>query len=150
MSAEAAELIRAHARHPVGRDEARPGDVLGRAELLTPTCGDRIEVRVSGDAAALSIGWSGRGCEVSQGSASLLADELDGLDAVTVRGRVTAFLEAMAAHDAVSGRAAESVAAEPLGDEAALLLVAANPVRSVCATLAWRALRDALDEGGLG
>ncbi|AZZ51356.1 iron-sulfur cluster assembly scaffold protein [Rathayibacter festucae] len=150
MSAEAAELIRAHARHPVGRDDAMPAEVLGRAELLTPTCGDRIEVRVSGDAAALAISWSGRGCEVSQGSASLLADELDGLDAVTVRGRVTAFLDAMAAHDAVSGRGAESVADGPLGDEAALLLVAANPVRSVCATLAWRALRDALDESGLG
>ena len=152
MSAEAAELIRAHARHPVGRDEARPGDVLGRAELLTPTCGDRIEVRVAGDAAALSIGWSGRGCEVSQGSASLLADELDGLDASAVRERVEAFLTAMAAHDAVSGRPAghDAESGRPLGDEAALLLVAANPVRSVCATLAWRALRDALEESGLG
>ncbi|QHC63215.1 iron-sulfur cluster assembly scaffold protein [Rathayibacter festucae] len=152
MSAEAAELIRAHARHPVGRDETLPVEVLGRAELLTPTCGDRIEVRVAGHAAALSISWSGRGCEVSQGSASLLADELDGLDAVTVRGRVTAFLDAMAAHDAVSGRGADpdGSAGQALGDEAALLLVAANPVRSVCATLAWRALRDALDVSGLG
>ncbi|MCJ1673145.1 MULTISPECIES: iron-sulfur cluster assembly scaffold protein [unclassified Rathayibacter] len=152
MSAEAAELIRAHARHPVGRDDAMPAGVLGRAELLTPTCGDRIEVRVSGDATALAISWSGRGCEVSQGSASLLADELDGLDAVTARGRVAAFLDAMAAHDAVSGRGADpdGPAGQALGDEAALLLVAANPVRSVCAALAWRALRDALDVSGLG
>ncbi|NRG39581.1 iron-sulfur cluster assembly scaffold protein [Rathayibacter sp. VKM Ac-2835] len=151
MSAEAAELIRAHAQHPVGRDEAVPAGVLGRAELLTPTCGDRIEVRVSGDAAAPAISWSGRGCEVSQGSASLLADELDGLDPASIRQRVVAFLDAMAAHDAVSGRAADpdGSAGHALGDEAALLLVAANPVRSVCATLAWRALRDALDESGL-
>ena len=112
MSAEAAELIRAHARHPVGRDETAPTEVLGRAELLTPTCGDRIEVRVSGDATALAISWSGRGCEVSQGSASLLADELDGLDAVTARGRVTAFLDAMAAHPILINR---PLVVSPLG-----------------------------------
>ena len=157
MSAEAAELIRAHARHPVGRDESAPDEVRGRAELLTPTCGDRIEVRVSGSATALAIRWSGRGCEVSQGSASLLADELDGLDAGDVRDRTAAFLAAMAAHDATNGRGATPGRAatpgvdsgQPLGDEAALLLVAANPVRSVCATLAWRALLDALEQSGL-
>ncbi|QHC59130.1 iron-sulfur cluster assembly scaffold protein [Rathayibacter sp. VKM Ac-2760] len=149
MSAEDAELIRAHARHPVGRAEASAEPVLGRAALLTPTCGDRIEVRVAGDADAVAIGWSGRGCEVSQGSASLLADELDGQDAAAVRRRLTVFLAAMAEHGP-AGRGRPAADTEPLGDESALLLVAANPVRSVCATLAWRALRDALDESGLG
>lgn len=139
MSADSAELIRAHARHPVGRGPRTEG-VVGRAELITPACGDRLELRVSGGAEQVLLSWSGRGCEVSQGSASLLVDELDGADSVTARTRAEAFLRSM-----------ERRAADPaLGDEAALLAVAGNPVRSVCATLAWRALLAALDDGGLG
>ncbi|SMH36446.1 nitrogen fixation protein NifU [Rathayibacter oskolensis] len=134
----AAELIRDHARHPVGRADAS-GAVAGRCELITPTCGDRLEVRVVGGADSVGIAWSGRGCEVSQGSASLLADELDGLAAGAIRARVEAFLGAM------TRRETDPV----LGQESALLAVAGNPVRSVCATLAWRALLGALDEAEL-
>lgn len=135
---EAAELIRAHARQPLGRGE-NVGDAVGRAELLTPTCGDRIELRVGGGADGVRITWSGRGCEVSQGSASLLVDELDGAKAAAVRARAEAFLLAMG----------ERHAGPALGQEAALIAVAGNPVRSVCATLPWRALLAALDDGGL-
>lgn len=133
---EAAELIRAHAKYPVGRGD--PAPALGRAELVTPTCGDRIEVRVDGAAEQVRLAWSGRGCEVSQGSASLLADELSGLSVVQVRRRIDAFLTGMARR---SGPLA--------GDEEALLAVAGNPVRSVCATLAWRALAAALEDAEL-
>ncbi|MBO0982272.1 iron-sulfur cluster assembly scaffold protein [Rathayibacter sp. SD072] len=140
MSAvEAADLIRAHARHPIGRiDEDVTEEVLGRAELLTPTCGDRLVVRIVRVDDSVSLRWTGRGCELSQGSASLLVDELDGLDEEALRARVGAFLTSMRL------RVADPV----LGDEEALLAVAANPVRSVCATLAWRALGDALDQAG--
>lgn len=133
---EAAELIRAHAKHPVGRSD--PAPALGRAELITPTCGDRLEVRVDGAAEHVRLTWSGRGCEVSQGSASLLVDGLDGLPVAQVRRRIDAFLAGMASR---SGPLA--------GDEEALLAVAGNPVRSVCATLAWRALAAALEDAGL-
>ncbi|QHC66899.1 iron-sulfur cluster assembly scaffold protein [Rathayibacter oskolensis] len=137
MSA-AAELIRDHARHPVGRSDAAT-PALGRSELITPTCGDRLEVRVSGSASHVDLAWSGRGCEVSQGSASLMADELDGRSASDIRARIDSFLDAMGRREADAG----------LGQESALLAVAGNPVRSVCATLAWRALLGALDAGEL-
>lgn len=135
---EAAELIRAHAKQPLGRVQVA-GEAIGRAELLTPACGDRIELLVGGDADGVRVTWSGRGCEVSQGSASLLVDELDGAAAAVLRERAGAFLLAMG----------ERRPDPALGQEAALLAVAANPVRSVCATLAWRALLAALDDGGL-
>ncbi|PTL73674.1 hypothetical protein C1I63_13055 [Rathayibacter caricis DSM 15933] len=136
---EAADLIRLHARHPVGRAaEDASEDVLGRVELLTPTCGDRLALRVVRVDGGLSLRWTGRGCELSQGSASMLVDELDGLGAEALAGRVGALLISMSLR----------VADPMLGDEAALLAVAANPVRSVCATLAWRALRDALAQAG--
>ncbi|AND16661.1 iron-sulfur cluster assembly scaffold protein [Rathayibacter tritici] len=132
---EAAELIRAHAKDPVGRSDPAPS--LGRAELITPTCGDRIELRVDGSAEQIRVAWSGRGCEISRGSASLLVDGLDARPAAEVRARIDAFLTAMARREG------------PLaGEEAALLAVAGNPVRSVCATLAWRALAAALDDAG--
>ncbi|KQQ00725.1 MULTISPECIES: iron-sulfur cluster assembly scaffold protein [unclassified Rathayibacter] len=137
MSA-AAELIRDHARHPVGRSDA-VGAVLGRAQLITPTCGDRLEVRVSGSAAHVDLAWSGRGCELSQGSASLMTDELDGRSASEIRARIEALLGAMGRREGGEG----------LGQESALLAVSGNPVRSVCATLAWRALLEALDAGEL-
>ncbi|MWV50195.1 SUF system NifU family Fe-S cluster assembly protein [Rathayibacter sp. VKM Ac-2803] len=137
MSA-AAELIRDHARHPVGRSDSSAA-VVGRAELITPTCGDRLEVRVTGTPSAVGVAWSGRGCEVSQGSASLMADELDGRSASEIRGRIESFLASMERREAEAGS----------GQESALLAVAGNPVRSVCATLAWRALRAALEAGEL-
>ncbi|MBF4462128.1 MULTISPECIES: iron-sulfur cluster assembly scaffold protein [unclassified Rathayibacter] len=137
MSA-AAELIRAHAKDPVGFSE-NAATALGRAELITPSCGDRLEVRVDGDADRLRLGWSGRGCEVARGSASVLVDELDGLGVAEVRSRREEFLAAM-------GRREGPLA----GQESALLAVAGNPVRAVCATLAWRALGAALDEARLG
>jgi nitrogen fixation NifU-like protein len=133
---EAAELIRAHAKDPVGQADRTPA--LGRAELITPTCGDRIELRVDGGAEQVRLAWSGRGCEVSRGSASLLVDGLDGLPASDMRERIDAFLAAMAHREGALA-----------GEEQALLAVAGNPVRSVCATLAWRALAAALDDAGL-
>lgn len=84
------------------------------------------------------LSWGGRGCEVSRASASILVDELDALPVAVVRERLVLFLAAMA-------RGSGSLA----GDEEALLVVAGNPVRSVCATLAWRALAGALDDAGL-
>lgn len=139
---ESAELIRAHARHPIGRTAMPAVEVLGCAELITPTCGDRLEVCVGGASERIELAWTGRGCEVSQGSASLLAEELRGLGTAAARARIDAFLGAMADHR--SGGAIDG----SLGQEAALLAVAGNPVRSVCATLAWRALRSALDGAG--
>ncbi|PPH37087.1 hypothetical protein C5E02_06720 [Rathayibacter rathayi] len=132
---EATELIRAHAKDPVGRSDPAPS--LGRAELITPTCGDRIEVRVDGSAERVRVAWSGRGCEVSRGSASLLADGLNELPAAEMCARIEAFLAAMTTREGALA-----------GEEAALLAVAGNPVRSVCATLAWRVLATALNDAG--
>ncbi|QWL32465.1 iron-sulfur cluster assembly scaffold protein [Rathayibacter toxicus] len=138
---EAAEAIRAYAQDPIGRRDRVPGEImLGRAELMTLTCGDRLELRVARDGEGrLRITWSGRGCELSRGSASLLTAELDGLSASEMAQRSDRFLAAM-------GRRETSLP----GAETFLLVVAANPVRSVCATLAWRALGQALSGAGLG
>jgi nitrogen fixation NifU-like protein len=50
------------------------------AEDLNPLCGDRIrfELAVDGDGRVTDVRFSGRGCAISQASASMLSEDLKG------------------------------------------------------------------------
>ncbi len=62
-------------------------------EGQNPLCGDRITMMliVDGDGAVSDVAFSGRGCAISQASASLLTDE--------IKGRPVAEVEAMSNQD---------------------------------------------------
>lgn len=72
------EIILDHYRNPRNRGMLDPHDYS--AEDVNPLCGDelRIDVRMA-DGRVDEIKFSGRGCAVSQASASILTEMVEGL-----------------------------------------------------------------------
>ncbi len=88
-----------------------------------PLCGDRITMMLSVDDAGnvSDVAFSGRGCAISQASASLLTDE--------VKGRPIAEIEAMTNQDILD-----------------LLGIEISPARLKCALLSLDTLQRALEK----
>ena len=82
------EIILEHYQHPKNRGTLDPADFS--YEDSNPLCGDevRIDVRVADDRIS-EIKFSGRGCAVSQASASILTEMVEGktLDEVKAIGK---------------------------------------------------------------
>lgn len=82
------EIILEHYHNPKNRGTLDPADFS--YEDVNPLCGDemRIDVRIDGDQIA-DIKFSGRGCAVSQASASILTEMVEGktLDEVKAIGK---------------------------------------------------------------
>jgi nitrogen fixation NifU-like protein len=130
------DVIVEHYRNPHHSAPLAQADVS--AEGMNPLCGDevRVELRFDGERVAEGAAW-GRGCAISQASASMMTDAIAGLgtgDAEQLVAAVEALLK--------TGLPAEA----NLGDLDALRGVAKFPVRIKCALLPWKVLRDALDE----
>lgn len=103
------------------------------AEAHNPACGDVVKLTFhrSGDL-ILQARTKGAGCAVSQASASLLAEQLEGKTAA----QASVILEKMA--QLLEGNPADS---QILGNLAALAFIAANPARVRCAQVALEAAR---------
>lgn len=82
------EIILEHSKNPSNKGTLDPADFT--YEDLNPLCGDevRIDVRVKDDQVS-EIAWSGHGCAISQASASILTELVDGksLDEVKAIGK---------------------------------------------------------------
>jgi nitrogen fixation NifU-like protein len=129
------ELILDHYRHPHNRGKLEGAT---HAEGYNPLCGDEIELDVAvGEGGVIEdIAFSGRGCSISQASASMMTDIVKGQPAGAA-ARIGEEFRSMMTEDA-----------EPspeLGDLEAFQGVSKFPVRVKCATLAWRVLEDALN-----
>ena len=133
------ELILDHARSP--RHFGKPDHITHSSEGINPLCGDKLKLYLDIDdqETIRTAGFEGSGCAISVASASLLTDTIIGLsckDAIeyfdAVTGRVTG-----------SGDDSDQTRVE-LGKLRALEGVREFPSRVKCATLAWHALRSAL------
>jgi nitrogen fixation NifU-like protein len=130
------ELIVEHYRRPHNTQPLTAPSV--RSEGMNPLCGDEVsvELRFEGDRIA-EAAFAGRGCAISQASASMMTDAVGGRqvgDAV----RLLCDFERML-------KDGEEPDPE-LGDLSALQGVHRFPVRVKCALLPWKVLRDAIDE----
>jgi nitrogen fixation NifU-like protein len=130
------EVILDHYKRP--RNFGALPDADRHAEGYNPLCGDRVHVhlRMEGDQIS-GISFEGAGCAISTASASLMTEAVAGLrreEAIALERRF---------HGLVTGEGPS--AAGDLGKLEALAGVREFPVRIKCATLAWHALRAALD-----
>ncbi len=127
------EIVLDHYNHPRHRGEIEDADL--KEHLLNPLCGDEVTVyaRLRGDKLA-EVGFVGRGCSISQASASMLAERLSGKSRAEAEGEIEAFLEMMRTEER-----------EELGDLVALKGIIQTPNRVRCATLAWTAFKQGLD-----
>lgn len=130
------EIILDHYKNPRGRGLLDAP--LGSAFHVNPTCGDEINIQVASDAdGGLLIGYEGTGCSISQASASVLYELVQGLPIAEAEKIRLAFVELM--HSQGNAEPDEEV----LGDGVAFVGVAKYPARIKCALLAWMALQDA-------
>ena len=130
------ELILDHYRRPRNKGEVANADET--VLMKNPLCGDEIsvQVRYEGDSIA-DVGFSGRGCSISQASASMMTQlvkgkSIDDIDTLRARFREMVMGDKSAADDGT------------LGSLRALSGVARFPARVKCALLAWSALETAL------
>jgi len=132
------EVILDHSRHP--RHFGQLPDATHTGEGYNPLCGDRVKIYlVLGEASRIvDIKFEGKGCAISQASASLMTDMLIGRTVAEAEKLMGGFLHL------VKGEATELA-----GDDRERLEVMAGvsafPMRVKCATLAWHTMKSALE-----
>jgi nitrogen fixation protein NifU and related proteins len=135
------EVILDHSRHP--RHFGPLEHATHHGEGYNPLCGDRINVNliVGEDGRIKDIKFEGRGCAISQASASLMTDMLAGRTVEEGEKLMDGFLHLVKGEDA-SGLDEDDH--ERLNVMAG---VSAFPMRVKCATLAWHTMKSALEGG---
>jgi nitrogen fixation NifU-like protein len=130
------EIILDHYKQPRNRGELEPHTV--RVEGNNPLCGDEIQLDVIlADGDLQDVAFQGRGCSISQASASMMTEAVKAKPVEDVRQLIETFKGMM--HG-------QPVDTEDLGDLEALEGVQKFPVRIKCALLAWTTLEQALQE----
>jgi nitrogen fixation protein NifU and related proteins len=131
------EIILDHYRRPHGRGLRDPYN--GAAHQVNPTCGDEIDMRVQlEDGVLTDVSYDGAGCSISQASASMLFDLVEGRHVADAFARFDAFSEM------VGGKGGVEPDEDVLEDGVAFAGVAKYPARVKCALLPWMALKQAV------
>ncbi|KKL56171.1 hypothetical protein LCGC14_2248080 [marine sediment metagenome] len=135
------EVILDHYRSPRHRGSL-PSPTVSR-EGYNPLCGDEVAVDLLVEGGVVEdVAVRGAGCSISQSSASMMAEAILGKTVEEAGSLFRGFTAMM--------RGSDEVDPESLGDLEALAGVRKFPVRVKCATLAWHALDEALEELGGG
>jgi nitrogen fixation NifU-like protein len=128
------DLILDHYRRP--RNKGELAGATARGAVVNPTCGDEIAVEVVVDGELVrAVRFTGRGCSISQASASMMTSAAAGRTREELRKTASDFGAMLRG---------ETIDADRLGDLRALGGVARFPARVPCALMAWRALDAAL------
>ena len=130
------EVILDHYTHPRNKGSLDGADI--KVDGANPLCGDELSIYVKLAAGLISdVRFVGRGCSISQASASMMTEQIKGKTLPQARALVGRFKAMMHGED---------VPEEELGDLMALQGVRKFPVRIKCATLAWVALDQGAEE----
>lgn len=137
------EIILDHSRHP--RHFGSLDDANRTAEGFNPLCGDKVKIDlvVNEQNCILDIAFDGKGCAISVASASLMSEMLKGRTIEAAENLMSGFLEL------VKGGSTEELCAEDKENLEVMAGVSEFPMRVKCATLAWHAMKSALDDGGV-
>lgn len=132
------EMILDHYRRPRNKGELVDADTS--VTMKNPLCGDEIALHVRfGEESVDDLKFSGRGCSISQASASMMTQ--------IVKGRSVEEIDVLCARfrDMVMGDTA-AAGDDTLGSLRSLSGVSRFPARVRCALLAWNALESALEQ----
>ncbi len=131
------DIILEHSKRP--RNYRTLAAANRSAEGYNPLCGDHFTIYLDvEDGHIRDISFQGSGCAISKASASMMTQAVKGKGTDEAEELFEKF------HRVVTGR--NSVESSDLGKLAAFAGVSEFPVRVKCATLAWHALRAALQE----
>ena len=131
------EVILDHYRDPRNKGRVDPHDVA--LERNNPLCGDEIELFLKFDGDNIqAIGFEGKGCSISQASASMMTEKIKGLTVKNASELSESIKRMMAGEEEGDPNA--------LGDLVSLKGVVKYPVRIKCALLGWNTLLEALQD----
>jgi nitrogen fixation NifU-like protein len=135
------EVILDHSRHP--RHFGPLDHATHKAEGYNPLCGDRVTVRLvlGQDGRVADIKFEGKGCAISQASASMMTEMLAGRTLPEAQKLMDGFLHL------VKGEDAPSLGADDREQLDVMAGISEFPMRVKCATLAWHTFKNALEEG---
>ena len=135
------EVILDHSKKPRNYRVLEGAD--HQAEGYNPLCGDRVNIYLSIDSEGhiADITFEGKGCAISQASASLMTDALTGKSIAEAEKLMGGFLHL------VKGENADDLPEEDRERLEAMAGVSAFPMRVKCATLAWHTMKSALEGG---
>ncbi len=133
------EIILDHSRHP--RHFGALADANHVAEGYNPLCGDKVKIYLKLDDAdrIADIAFEGKGCAISVASASLMSEMLKGRSTEEAEQLLSGFLHL------VKGEDASDLEEDDKEHLAVMAGVSAFPMRVKCATLAWHAMKAAID-----
>lgn len=121
------EILLDHFRRPRNRGELEDAQI--EEFMDNPLCGDQVTVYANvRDGVVAELSFTGRGCSISQASASMLTENMLGKPVEEAERLLDSFLEMMRTEEK-----------EELGELAALKGIVQTPNRIRCATLAWDA-----------
>jgi nitrogen fixation NifU-like protein len=135
------EVILDHSRHP--RHFGKLEHATNTAQGYNPLCGDRVTIYliVGKDDRIADIRFEGKGCAISQASASLMTDMIVGKTVAEAEKLMGGFL------NLVKGEEVEGLSEDDRETLNVMAGVSAFPMRVKCATLAWHTMKSALEGG---
>lgn len=136
------DVILDHSRHPRHFGALEGATHVG--EGYNPLCGDRVKIYLAlgAENRISDIKFEGKGCAISQASASLMTDMLVGRTLDEADKLMSGFLH-LVKGDADTGE----LDADDRERLEVMAGVSAFPMRVKCATLAWHAMKSALEGG---
>ena len=136
LSALYQEVILDHYRRP--RNRGTLAEPSGSASLRNPLCGDEVDVHVAlRDGKVEDVKFGGRGCSISQASASMMTELVKGRTPDEVHALGERFAEMIRGN-------VEAAKDQALGQARALSGVSRFPTRVRCALIAWEAMERAV------
>jgi nitrogen fixation NifU-like protein len=132
------EIILDHYQNPRNHGRLAHPTLANRGH--NPLCGDEIELSVGideQDDRIREISFTGRGCSISQASASMMTELVKGQKLAEAEAAVQSFTQQMASRDPAPKELEEELDA--------LQGVKKYPARVKCALLPWTTLRETVD-----
>ena len=128
------EVLLDHYRSP--RNKKAVADTTHTITMNNPLCGDVIDLLLTVKGGRIAdVGFQGKGCSISQASASMMTERLKGRSVDEALALNDTFIRLMHGDEAAAGDS-------ELGDLRSLAGVAKFPVRVKCALLAWNCLQE--------
>jgi nitrogen fixation NifU-like protein len=135
------DVILDHSKHP--RHFGPLPEATHHAEGFNPLCGDRVTINLILDAndKIADIKFEGKGCAISQASASMMTDMVVGRTVAEAEKLMGGFLHLVKGEDATDLQGDDREQLDVMAG------VSAFPMRVKCATLAWHTMKSALENG---
>lgn len=133
------EIITQYSRSDKHRHPSENSDIKMRG--VNPSCGDDLTLYLNIDDNIIkNVELSGDGCAISQASASIMADLVEGKTPEEAQELIKKFI------GMIKKEVTDEDELEELGDALAFENISNMPVRVKCAVLAWHTLEEALNK----